>query len=800
MKVLYSIIAFLFFYQSINAQQLPMKIWFNKPAQFFEEAFPIGNGKLGAMVYGKVENETISINDITFWTGKPVDNSVDSTAYKWLTPIREALFKEDYKTADALQYNLQGSNSQRFMPLATLKITNNNKEKVGSYYRELNLDSSIVNIRYKQGTTTFYKQIFASNPHKVIAMRIRANKKGALNQTFRLVSQMPTTTQSGLIEIIKGKDKHFKNTIALTGHALGNAQNTIMFSCLMHIENKGGEVFANDSVITLKNADEAIVYIVNETSFAGYDKHPFDEGLADSKLAVDYLDNVLKTSYNNILKSHIKDYRSYFKRLELSLDGAVFDSKRTTEEQLKDYTSKNEKNKYLETLYFQFGRYLVISSSRTSGVPTNLQGLWNEEVNAPWRCNYTMNINLEENYWPVEVSNLSEMFLPLNSFLKGLAHNGKYTAKNYYGISEGWCAGHTSDIWAMSNPMGEKTNNPEWANWNMAGAWLMSLLWEHYMFNKDLNYLRKEAYPLMKGACEFMLKWLIPNPLNKNELITAPCTSPENEYVNDKGYHGTTFYGSTADLAILRELFGNTIKATKLLNEDTLFSSKLQEALNKFHPYTIGQYGDINEWYYDWNDYDPHHRHQSHLIGLFPGHHISINETPNLATAAKKTLIQKGDRTTGWSTGWRINLWARLKEPQKAYNIYRKLLNYVSPDKYVGADQLKGGGTYPNLFDAHPPFQIDGNFSGTAGVCEMLMQSDEREISLLPACPSEWSSGSVKGLKARGAFVVDFSWKNKKINYICIKSLKGGDVKLSFNNQSKNIVLKPNQKQILKIK
>jgi len=388
---------------------------------------------------------------------------------------------------------------------------------------------------------------------------------------------------------------------------------------------------------------------------------------------------------------------------------------------------------------------------------------------------------------------------PLDGFVKALAENGRYTARNYYGIDKGWCSSHNSDIWAMTNPVGNKNEKPEWANWNLGGAWLVNTLWERYQFTRDKAYLKTVVYPLMRGAADFCLAWLIDNPKAPGELITAPSTSPENEYKTDKGYHGMTCYGGTADLAIIRELFTNVIAAGKVCGGST---AAYKKALDRLHPYTIGHMGDINEWYYDWDDWDFKHRHQSHLIGLFPGNHLTLSPNPELLRACERSLEIKGDQTTGWSTGWRINLWARLKKPEQAYHIYQKLLTYVSPDKYRGPDRRRSGGTYPNLFDAHPPFQIDGNFGGTAGVCEMLMQSrlsaDHATIELLPALPAEWNDGKVSGLCARGGYEVSFEWKGGKVRDCHIKARHDGTVTLLYNGQQKTVKLKAGKTQGIK--
>jgi alpha-L-fucosidase 2 len=568
-----------------------------------------------------------------------------------------------------------------------------------------------------------------------------------------------------------------------------------------------GEMAASDSSLTITKAKEAIIYIVNETSFNGFDKHPVKEGANYLEAVTNDMWHTQNYTYDEFYARHQADYKSIYDRVKICLNkedrnpsdlpGAK--DRRLTDQLLLDYTNGGDQSQYLEELYFQFGRYLLISSSRTKNVPANLQGLWAPQLWSPWRGNYTVNINLEENYWPAFVANMAEMAEPLDGFIAGLAANGKYTAKNYYNIGEGWCSSHNSDIWAMTNPVGEKRESPEWSNWNLGGAWLVNTLWERYQFTQDKEYLRNVAYPLMSDAAQFCLRWLIENPKQPGELITAPSTSPENEYKTDKGYHGTTCYGGTADLAIIRELFINTIAAGKVLGKK---NKEMEKALAKLHPYTIGHMGDLNEWYYDWDDWDFQHRHQSHLIGLYPGNHLT---DATLQKAAERSLEIKGDKTTGWSTGWRINLWARLHKPQQAYHIYQKLLTPIAPrgsKKTDWKEWHKGGGTYPNLFDAHPPFQIDGNFGGTAGVCEMLMQSTLKDgqatIELLPAAAEAWKEGFVSGLCARGGYEVSFEWKDGKVRDCSIKAKKAGTVTILFNGQQKTIKLKAGQEQNIK--
>ena len=786
----YLLLSALLCQMAMAQEQAPMVLQYDKPATYFEESLPIGNGKLGALVYGGTDDNIIYLNDITLWTGKPVDRNLDADAHKWIPAIREALFNEDYKLADSLQLHVQGPNSQYYQPLGTLHIKDLGIGEITKYQRTLDIDSAIVRDSYKRNGKLITREYFASNPDKLIAIRLR----GDINCQIALTAQVPHQVKSTL------------GQLTMTGHATGNPQESTHF-CTMISVKTDGEMAASDSSLTISKAKEAIIYIVNETSFNGFDKHPVREGANYLEAVTNDMWHTQNMTFEEFYARHLADYKSIYDRVKICLnkegrnpnDLPEAKERRLTDQLLLDYTNGNDQTPYLEELYFQFGRYLLISSSRTKNVPANLQGLWAPQLWSPWRGNYTVNINLEENYWPAFVANMAEMAEPLDGFIAGLAANGKYTAKNYYNITEGWCSSHNSDIWAMTNPVGEKNESPEWSNWNLGGAWLVNTLWERYQFTQDKEYLKNTAYPLMKGAAQFCLRWLIDNPKQPGELITAPSTSPENEYKTDKGYHGTTCYGGTADLAIIRELFINTIAAGKILGQK---NKEMEQALAKLHPYTIGHMGDLNEWYYDWDDWDFQHRHQSHLIGLYPGNHLT---EATLQKAAERSLEIKGDKTTGWSTGWRINLWARLHNPKQAYHIYQKLLTPIAPrgsKKHNWKEWHKGGGTYPNLFDAHPPFQIDGNFGGTAGVCEMLMQStlknNQAVIELMPAVPEAWKEGHVSGLCARGGYEVSFEWKDGYVRNCTIKAKKAGTITLLYNGQQKTVKFKAGQTQNIK--
>ena len=689
------------FAQSTSRNQ-STRLWYRQPASYFEESLVLGNGTQGACVFGGVTSDSILLNDATLWSGEPINSAaINPNAYTHLAAVRAALKSENYKLADSLNRTMQGKFSESYAPLGTLHIDLNHRGQAETYYRELDLASAVSTTRYTVNGVTFTREYFISQPDRIMVVRLKSSRAGALSFALRFSS------------LLRNKTSVPNKTLMANGYApihaapnyQGDQPNAVVFdpargtrfTTLARILPTGGRVVTTDSTLGVEGATEAIVLVSIATSFNGYDKNPATEGLPDQQLATERLNKAVAKSYAQLLDAHRTDYRSFFDRVRLNL-GRSNAPDLPTDERLKRYAGGQE-DKNLETLYFNFGRYLLISSSRTPSVPANLQGIWNPYMRPPWSSNYTTNINVEENYWPAENTNLSEMHQPLLSFIGKLAQTGAITARNFYGAG-GWAVGHNADIWAMSNPVGNfGQGDPNWANWNMGGAWLSTHLWEHYAFTQDKAYLKNEAYPVLKGAARFCLDWLVTDKNGK--LITSPSTSPENLFFAPDGYKGATLYGGTADLAMIRECLMQTLRAAQVLNTDADFQQELTSALARLHPYQVGKAGNLQEWYYDWADVEPQHRHQSHLFGLNPGHQIRPDLTPDLARACEKTLEIKGDESTGWSKGWRINLWARLWDGNHAYKMYRELLHFVLPDG-VKTNYARGGGTYPNSIRCTP--------------------------------------------------------------------------------------------------
>lgn len=799
MKKVLSLILSSFIVSTACANELTLK--FDRPADFFEETFVIGNGSQGAIVYGNPYRERISLNDITLWSGEPDTAAYNPGAYRYLEEVRQALSEGDYTRAESLQYKMQGHNSQYYQPLGNLYIDFKDQSPAGNYQRQLDLNTAIASVSYTKGDNEVMTEYLASAPDSLIAVRLTSSQPMSMTLSFEsLLPHETAATSSGIsadgyapygFEFTRENGRNVEKM-------LFDPRRGIHFRANVTAVSETGTVTMSGKSLEVSDAKDVTVYITMTTNFELPTINPANslrdyKGIADARR-----DNALKQSFDDIASRHTEDYGKLFSRVDIDLgksDPRL--SNLTTDVRLKTYYDNHSYDPDLEELYFQFGRYLLISCSRTPNVPANLQGLWNEQTYAPWRSNYTVNINLEENYWPAEVTNLSELHYPLLSFINRMQTTGRTTAREYYNIERGWCGAHNSDIWAMTCPVGHGYDHPQWANWNMGGTWLSTHIWQHYLFTKDKQFLN-EYYPALKGAAEFCLEWLVEDA--DGNLITSPSTSPENNFISPDGHSIATSAGCTADLAIIRECLADARDAANELGKDREFAAEIDAALSKLAPYKIGASGQLREWAEDFKEQDPQHRHQSHLYGLFPGNHITIGGTPEIAAAASKTLEIKGENTTGWSTGWRVNLLARLAQADKAYSMYRRLLKYVSPDKYNGPDKRRGGGTYPNLLDAHSPFQIDGNFGGTAGVAEMLMQSTPEDITLLPAIPDNWApEGSFEGLRARGAFTVDAKWAKGKVKTFTISSDTGGNTIVNANGMAYPISLKPGESKTINL-
>lgn len=744
------------------------KLWYNAPATVWEEALPIGNGRIGAMVYGNPLQEVYQLNEESIWSGYPQDWN-NPKAANALPQVREAVDRGDYAKASELwKANAQGPYTARYLPMANLMLDQLTRGEARNLYRELNISNALSTVTYEADGVKYRRTSFISYPDQVMVIKIAADRPQAVSLHIRLNSLLRYTVQTKGEKtlILNGKAPAYVANRDYDPHqVVYDDKRGTQFKVQVELLPDGGHCEANDSALTVRNANEVVLLLSAVTDFG------------NKKMTL----KKCKRPYQELLQRHTDDHQQLFNRLQLSLGTENLQKEALpTNERLKSFEQDPTDNGLTE-LYYQYGRYLLIASSRPGGLPANLQGIWNRHVQPPWGSNYTTNINTEMNYWPAEITNLPECFLPLSDFIGRLAVNGAQTAKVNYGINRGWLAHHNSDVWAQTAPTGGYDSDPKgaprWSCWPMAGVWLCQHLWEHYAFGGDKKYLSKTAYPLMKGAAEFLLQWLQKDP-ETGYWITNPSTSPENRfrYIDKEGkkQNGEISRSSGMDLGLAWDLLTNCIEASTVLDTDKAFRQQCMDVRANLQPFRIGSKGQLLEWDKEFEETDPNHRHVSHLFALHPGRQIIPEQQPELAAACQRTLEIRGDGGTGWAMAWKINFWARLRDGNHAFGMLKNGLRYVDATQV----SVRGGGTYANLFDAHPPFQIDGNFGGTAGITEILLQSHAGYIHLLPALPDNWQSGSIKGVRARGGFTIDMEWKESRITRLSVTSHSGGTCRI----------------------
>jgi len=753
------------------SQDDSLLLWYDKSAAEWTEALPVGNGRLGAMVFGGPATEQLQLNEDTLYAGSPYDPN-NPEALKALPEARRLIFEGKYKEAHDLVGAKMMANPIKQMPyepVGDLKLTFPGHDSFTDYRRQLDLNTAVTTVSYKVGPTTFTREVFASPVDQVMVIKIAANTPHVLNfsATFETPQKATVSTEGNNALVLRG----------VNGDAFG-IKGGLNFEAVAEVVAPGGESVAENQKIVIRNADSAVILIAITTSYINYKNTNGDP----RAIARNHLVAARRKTFEQLRADHVREHQRLFHRVKLNL-GRTAAADLPTDQRPAQFLQGLDP--HLATLYFQYGRYLLISSSRPGTQPANLQGIWNNLMTPPWESKYTININTEMNYWPVETTNLSECHEPLLRMVSELVENGSRTARVQYG-ARGWVCHHNTDLWRQTAPI----DGPLWGFWPTGGAWLCTHLWHHYEFTNDKQFLAR-AYPVMKGAAEFFVDTLVEEPRNK-WLVTCPSISPENKHPSGVAICA----GPTMDTQIIRDLFKQCVRSAEILGIDKDFNAKLTDITKRLPLMQIGKAGQLQEWLDDWDLEAPErqHRHVSHLYGVFPSNQITDRGTPDLFAAARKSLELRGDVGTGWSLAWKINLWARLRDGDRAYSLLQKALSPVYAKEFHG-----GGGVYRNLFDAHPPFQIDGNFGATSGIVEMLMQSHTAEIELLPALPAAWANGSVQGLRARGGFEIDIAWKNGTLDHATIHSITGTSGTIRYREKIVDVKLRPGATRSIKI-